>query len=50
MTLSQDILAELAEIAPVPRSIRRAPSAMPPPVTPREVMKCCSASRTLTFL
>ena len=34
MTLSQDILAELAEIAPVPRSIRRAPSAMPPPVTP----------------
>lgn len=50
MTLSQDILAELAEIAPVPRSIRRAPSAMPPPVTPVEVMKCCSASRTLTFL
>ncbi len=37
MTLSQDILAELAEIAPVPRSIRRAPSAMPPPVTPRKL-------------
>ena len=34
MTLSQDILAELAEIAPGSRSIRRAPSAMPPPVTP----------------
>ncbi len=34
MTLSQDILAELAEITPVPRFIRRAPSAMPPPVTP----------------
>lgn len=50
MTLSQDILAELAEIAPgspldQARAVRDAATRHA-----REVMKCCSASRTLTFL
>ncbi len=48
MTLSQDILAELAEITPVPAlSGARRPRCRHPS---RRVMKCCSASRTLTFL
>lgn len=50
MTLSQDILAELAEITPgsplyQARAVRDAATRHA-----QEVMKCCSASRTLTFL
>ncbi len=49
MTLSQDILAELAEIAAGSPLDQRAQSAMPLPDMRREVMKCCSASRTPIF-